>query len=221
MALYTRMSFPSPTPLPPDNIKAEDIHLCPDCDLPLKFRGTRSEQKGKGLCCPRCRHLFRTSSGSLENCRALTLTGLILYFPANLEPILQVTMGGQQESNTIFSGVLSLWHEQLYPVAGAVALSALVIPLLRLMVLGLILLPKGFVSQSFGCWFMRIHHASHGWGMVDIFFLASLVAVIKIRDFAEVVPGAGLGCLAGMILAEMLASRLLPRKNMWSRFGYA
>ena len=220
MALTTRMSSPSQTPLSPGNIKAEDIRLCPDCNLPLKFRETRSEQKGKGLCCPRCRYLFHTSSGSLENCRALTLTGLILYLPANLEPVLRVTMGGQQESNTIFSGVLSLWHEQLYPVAGAVALFALVIPLLRLMVLGLMLLPEGVVSQSLGCWFMRIHHASHRWGMTDIFFLASLVAVIKIRDFAEVLPGAGLGCLAGMILAEMLASRLLPREDMWSRFGY-
>ena len=192
-----------------------DVLLCPGCDLSLRKVGVHRKQK---LCCPRCHHVLSRKAGLLSHCRALIMTGLFLYIPANLEPILLINMGGQKSSNTVWSGVFELWHEELYFVAVLVFLFAMLIPLLRLLSLAFVLLPRGVLHHN-GLLFMRFHHALHGWGMMDIFLLGTLVAVIKLQDYAQVEAGAGVFCLAVMMLMEIRASQLLPVQELWGAFG--
>ncbi|MCL6268600.1 paraquat-inducible protein A [Sansalvadorimonas sp. 2012CJ34-2] len=202
------------------NKTANGNHLCPDCDLLLSYDDLLPGNAGKTLRCPRCHHHFRCLSGSLSTCRALTLSGLILYIPANLEPILEIELSGQPSANTVISGVAALWEGGLFLVAVVVCLFALVVPLLRLVILGLVLLPQNVFDRETGCSLMRCHHLLHGWGMMDIFLLGSLIAIIKIQDFAEVMPGPGMLCLGLMMFMEMLASRKLPVEQLWAGFSH-
>ena len=195
---------------------SSSVHLCPDCDLLLQSVPRRAQRQR--LRCPRCRRVLHQSRGSLAHCRAFTLAGLILYVPANFEPVLSIRIGRQESSNTVFSGVLELWNEELFVVATLVFLFAIIIPLLRLLALGFVLLPPALLKTK-GLLLMRFHHALHGWGMMDIFLLGALVAVIKLQDFAEVGTGPGVYCLAGMMLMEVRASQLLPKNALWRKFG--
>ncbi|WP_281647304.1 paraquat-inducible protein A [Parendozoicomonas sp. Alg238-R29] len=153
----------------------------------------------------------------MTTCRALTLAGLILYIPANLLPVLEITMSGETSSNTVFSGVVALWQQQLFAVSVLVFLFAILAPFLRLSALFFVLLPKGTLKGS-GLLVMRFHHALHGWGMMDIFLLGALVAVVKMQDFAAASVETGAYCLAAMMLMEIKASHILPKQNLWRRF---
>ena len=202
------------------NGKALHAHLCPDCDQLLKTVVPSTSQR---LCCPRCGYTIRYGTGSLASCRALALTGLTLYLPANFLPVLEITLSGESRTNTVFSGVAALWHQQLFLVSVLVFLFAILAPLLRMVALFLVLLPLRFYQRGtlkgFGLRVMRFHHALHGWGMMDIFLLAIIVAVVKMQDFADVSVEPGLYCLAVMMLVEMKASHALPKQKLWRRFS--
>ena len=202
------------------NGKTHNVHLCPDCDQLLK---TVSVPPSRRLRCPRCGHAIRYGEGTLSTCRALTLTGLILYLPANLLPVLEITLAGETRTNTVFSGVAALWQQQLFIVSVLVFLFAILAPLLRMVALALVLLPESIYRATSleyaGLMVMRFHHALHGWGMMDIFLLGVLVAVVKMQDFAAVSAGDGLYCLAVMMLVEMKASHILPKQKLWRRFS--
>ncbi len=195
--------------------KTTAVHLCPDCDLQLRAVRFR---RGQRLRCPRCRHVLSQKVGLLSHCRALTITGFLLYIPANFQPVLLINMGGESSSNTVWSGVVGLWQEELFVVAVLVFVFAIAVPLLRLLALVFVLFSLEGRHYK-GLLFMRLHHRLHGWGMMDIFLLGTLVAVIKLQDYAEVEAGAGVFCLAAMMLVEIRASQLLPRQMLWRAFG--
>ncbi len=197
-------------------------YLCPGCDQLLK---TVPSERGYLTRCPRCYHQVQGGGGSpnvMAHCRALTLAALILSFPAYACSILMLDIAGTQSANTVASGVWALWQQQLYMVSLLVFVFAVLVPLTRLSLLLLIVLPS--YSGAVIVWrvrFMRFHHILHGWGMLDIFLLSVLVAIIKLEDMAEISFGMGMYCLAVMMLLEIKASQLLPRQKLWQSTGKA
>jgi len=76
--------------------------------------------------CPRCHApLHLRKPGSLQRTMALTIGAAILYFPANLLPVLRVesTLNGTRQS-TIISGVVQFWQEGDYPPSPRKTLSS-------------------------------------------------------------------------------------------------
>jgi paraquat-inducible protein A len=95
-----------------DSVSAAARHLacCHSCG--------RVEPVEAGYC-PRCHvSLQLRKPDSLQRTVALTIGALILYFPANLLPVLRVesTLNGTKQS-TIISGVVQFWQDGDYPVA--------------------------------------------------------------------------------------------------------
>jgi paraquat-inducible protein A len=69
--------------------------------------------------CPRCHApLHLRKPDSLQRTIALAIGAVVLYFPANLLPVLQVesTLQGTRQS-TIVGGVVQFWKAGDYPVA--------------------------------------------------------------------------------------------------------
>jgi len=102
---------------------------CPDCgtvqDLPrLPFRGS--------ALCPVCdRRLERTSGRSLDAALACSLATLILLLPANLAPLMSVSMLGMTRESRAGSGVVSLWQASWVIIAICVALFVVLLPVIR------------------------------------------------------------------------------------------
>ena len=69
---------------------------------------------------------------SLQATTALVITGLVLYIPANVLPVLQIERYGSTEKDTILGGVVELVHYDLWPLAVIVFMASVVVPLAKL-----------------------------------------------------------------------------------------
>jgi len=206
---------------PQDNIQAltsipENWIACKDCDLLIERVDT--PPGGKALC-PRCANpLYQAREQSIERTLALAITGLLLFLPANLLPVMSLHIVGQESTTTIYKGSLVLFHEGLYWTALLVFLASIVVPLCKLLLVG-------FVS---GCLFLRrssallpyafrYYHYLDEWGMLEVYMLGVLVAVVKLKGMASVAPGIGLYCFIALLLMATMMSSLLDEDCFWRR----
>jgi len=91
--------------------------------------------------CPRCgARVHARRPHSLGVTAALVLTAAALYIPANLLPVMHTHTFFSEEDDTILSGVLSLIQEGSWPLALLVFVASIVVPLLKLVAMGWLLI---------------------------------------------------------------------------------
>jgi len=146
---------------------------------------------------------------SLEVTTALSLAALILYVPANLYPILRMTLHGTYSESTVWDGVTSLARHDQWFVAVVVFLASIAIPLAKLLSLFFLVGSARFYPARWRYERRRIYgfiDAIGPWAMLDVFLLAVLVALVKLGDFATMMPGPGLVAFTCMVVLTMFAS---------------
>lgn len=193
-----------------------ETRLCPECDLMVDLPELYERQEAR---CPRCRHVLeRHFPVSVQTLLALVLTGLLFYFPANLYPILTLELLGQENSSSILDGIKALWNNQLEVVSVLVFVSAILVPLVRLLILLPVLMAAhtGRLLIYAQRWF-RSYVQLYEWGMVEIYMLGALVAIIKLADMATVQVGIGLFCYTVLMLVEITISLKLNEHEIWRR----
>ncbi|MFK0570640.1 paraquat-inducible protein A [Endozoicomonas sp.] len=188
--------------------------LCPDCDLLIGIPVLGQRQVAS---CPRCfRTLEKQAYYRIQTLLALVMTGLLLYIPANIYPVLTLELAGRQHSSTIWGGVVALWNNGLPMVATLVFVFVIMIPLLRL----LILLPVIWASLfGEGTRFSRLLFRDYlflcQWGMAKIYMLGVLISAIKLVDMTAVDAGLGVFCYTGLMLIEVAISITLNEAKLW------
>jgi len=151
---------------------------------------------------------------------ALTIAALVLYVPANIYPILMMNLYGNYSENTIWDGVVSLMQYNEYFVAAVVFLASIVVPLFKL--LGLLFLVASVKWRRGRRLRARTHifrfiDAIGPWAMLDVFLLAILVALVKLGDLGQVIPGPGLVAFTCVVVLTILASQSFDPKLIWNR----
>ena len=188
--------------------------LCHTCHLL-----SRAETRRAKPCCPRCgSSLHRRKRDSLTRTWALILTAYILYIPANLLPIMTVTMSGRGEPDTIFSGVKELVLGGMWPLALLIFFASITVPVLKLLALTYLLLSVQFKSH----WrprertvLYRITESVGRWSMIDIFVIAILVALVKLGSLATIEAGAGAVAFGGVVVITMFAAMSFDPRLIW------
>ena len=90
--------------------------------------------------CPTCdNRLERTNGRSINGALACASATFVLLFPANLLPLMHVSMLGMARESRLGSGVVSLWQHQWVIVALLVAAFAVILPFVRFGLLSLVL----------------------------------------------------------------------------------
>jgi paraquat-inducible protein A len=197
----------------------ETVLACETCGLTQRVDDLAPGQSAE---CIRCGStiLARPAAASLEVTAALTIAALVLYVPANIYPILRMSMYGAYSENTVWDGVVNLFKYNEYLVAAIVFLASIVIPLLKL--LGLLFL---VASVKWGrgrrlrarTRIFQFIDAIGPWAMLDVFLLAILVALVKLGDLARVIPGPGLLAFTCVVVFTMLASQSFDPKLIWNK----
>jgi paraquat-inducible protein A len=155
-------------------------------------------------------------STRLALAKALTITGLVLYLPANLLPVMTIVITGQVEPLTVIGGVEELADSGLMPAAIIVFLASFVVPLLKLAVMTWLLLLHGSDrmrrprTTAF-----RILHQIGTWSMIDIFLLSVLAAVGQLGMLASVTAEPGALFFAGVLLCTLFAAEFYQPRMIW------
>src|SRR6185503_3346558 len=109
----------------------EDIATCPTCGL---VQHVETPPEGKRALCARCNfEIHRRKPDSRSRTFALALGALILYFPANLFPIVQTEYWGMAQNTTIFDGIHGLFQTGSYFVGSLVFTTSILTPALKIL----------------------------------------------------------------------------------------
>jgi paraquat-inducible protein A len=195
-----------------------DVSLiaCPQCDLLQRMPDRASAASAR---CPRCNEeLWRRREDSLNRTLALAVAAAVLYAIANSVPMLGLTVVGRGASTTVIGGALHLWQAGQTTVGVLVLFTAVVAPALQIILMLAIVL--GARRQPAPRWtgkLLRHQATTQTWSMIEVMILGVLVALVKIADYATVIPGIALfalGALIGVLSAMQVSFE--PRE-VWER----
>ncbi|MGE8295739.1 MAG: paraquat-inducible protein A [Pseudomonas sp.] len=196
------------------SLPLEQLIACHECDLlmckPLLQDGESAE-------CPRCGYeLFSHRHHVVRRSMALVLTALLLYVPANFLPIMQLNLLGQTSQDTVWSGVLGLYESGMQGIAVVVFLCSMAVPLLKLLCQLLVLLSIRFdFGRSYGLLLYRIYHHMREWGMLEVYLMGILVAMVKLMDLADLSLGLGLFCFVALLLVQVWLEVTMSPHQIW------
>lgn len=171
--------------------------------------------------CPRCgAPLHQRKPHSIAYTWALLLTAAMLMLPANLLPIMRITMLGQGEPSTILQGVLELTRHGLWGIALIVLTASIIIPAGKLIGLAILLLTvqRGWTTNLQQKMIMfRVVRWIGRWSMLDIFVVGILVALVQFGNLAYVTGQSGAIAFGGVVVFTMLAANSLDTRLIWDR----
>jgi paraquat-inducible protein A len=144
--------------------------------------------------CPRCgTELDRHPGGLHRRVLPLTVACLILFAIANLFPIVEIEVQGISSETTLAGAVVALSTEGMSPVALLVLATTILFPLMQLCILFYLLVPLAYQRRPLGfSLLVKALQSLRPWGMVEVFLLGVLVAIIKLGSLAQVIPGPAL-----------------------------
>ncbi|MGB5956219.1 paraquat-inducible protein A [Pseudomonas sp.] len=207
-----------PNPVEPEllaQLPLDELVACHECDLLLRKPVLQHDEKAQ---CPRCGYeLYAHRHNVVNRSLALVLTALLLFVPANFLPIMQLHLFGQTSDDTVWSGVLGLYNSQMRGVAVVVFLCSMAIPLAKLLCqLTVLLSIRLNVGRAYGLLFYRMYHHLRDWGMLEVYFMGVLVAIVKLVDLAELTVGLGLFCFISLLLIQVWLEVVMSPHQIWS-----
>ena len=193
---------------------------CLHCDLLQRLPDLGP---GASARCPRCdKELWRHREDSLNRTLALAVAAAVLYVIANSVPMLGLTAVGRAASTTVIGGAQQLWQDGRETVAGLVLFTAVIAPALQIGFMLAIVLgahrerPPRWVGTL-----LRHHPTTRTWSMIEVMLLGVLVALIKIADYATVIPGTALFALGGLVFVFAGIQASFDSKEVWDRIQWA
>jgi paraquat-inducible protein A len=164
--------------------------------------------------CPRCgTELDRDAGDPIARVLPLTVACLILFAIANLFPIVEVELQGQSSATTLFGAVTALASQGLSPVALLVLATTILFPLLQLCILLYLLVPLLQRRRSAGFRVLvNALQALRPWGMIEVFLLGVLVAIVKLGSMATVIPGPALWAFMALTVLLTAVLSFNPRE---------
>jgi paraquat-inducible protein A len=169
--------------------------------------------------CTRCNHIVRKRiKDSLQVSLALTICAILLYIPAMLYPIMEVTRLGVKIESTILEGVISFLGQGSYFIAIVVFTASVIIPMIKLA--GLLFI---FISLKVN---VKMHNnrkilifkfieAIGKWSMIDIYVVALLASIVQLDEIFNIKGGIAATSFALMVILTMIAANRFDTRIIW------
>ena len=189
---------------------------CPYCDLVYPVQALKAGQVAR---CRRCQtNLYQGGNMSLDTSLAWAVTALVLWILSNAFPILSIKMAGRESAATFWQAVIGFAGEGRWLLAFVVLLTSMLVPLFRiaslLWLLGLARFNR--LRPGVSARLLRWNLAAAPWGMMEIYLLALLVAMVKLRDLATVVPGFAFFSFFGLVFSLAVLAVLTNFHQLWA-----
>src|SRR5476649_1893695 len=189
--------------------------VCHTCALVCR----PGEPADQAMHCPRCHtRLYRRRPASLSRAWALLIAAVTLYFPANLMPVMYSSLLGNGGENTILAGVWAFWRAGSYGVAGLIFIASVVIPCIKFIALGLLLLTCGRGSGWARAERTRLYRFTEAigyWSMLDVMVVAVVSALVKFQQLSDAEPRCGILFFALVVLFTLLCAMSFDPRLIW------
>ncbi|MDB5991365.1 MAG: Paraquat-inducible protein [Herbaspirillum sp.] len=190
--------------------EVSELIACHECDAIYQRLNLKRREIAH---CERCgAELERNVEHQIVHMVPLAIASLIVFIIANSFPIVQIEIQGIRNATTLLGAVIALSNEGMPSVAMLVLATTILFPLLQLLILLYLLLPLRHDGTMAGFNLLaRLLLLLRPWGMVEVFLLGVLVAIIKLSSLASVIPGVALWAFAGLTILLVLVVTFSPR----------
>ena len=164
--------------------------------------------------------IFIRFEQSVPRTLALYLAALFLVLVANAFPIMTMSLEGQSNAATILDSAKALYDGGMWPLAIAVALAGVVMPLAKILGMLAILLPLHFGLRP--PWMVagfRWVERLQPWAMMEVYLLGVIVAYVKLQDLATIHLGVAIFAFVGTILLLAAADARFDPHAIWRRLA--
>ncbi len=193
---------------------SQPLIACHECDA--LYRRVQIADHARANC-ERCGNLlYREIPGAMNRCIAMYLTALMLWVMANAFPFLSLKVGSIVETDYLSSGAWALWQWGMPELGVLVLLTSIVFPGLTIIGMLYLLIPLRFSQvPPFRGPVLRAVTALEPWSLIGVFFLGTLISIVKLQDLATVIPGLGLISFAALLFAYTAARASFEREMVW------
>jgi paraquat-inducible protein A len=110
----------------------------------------------------------------------------------------------------------------MFSLSGLVFLTAVLAPGMQLALLAYVLLPLHLDRTPWNFHLaLRLLRRVQPWSMMEVFLIGILVALVKLGDMAEIVPGLAIWSFAVLIVVLAGATVSLDTRAIWQRVPLA
>lgn len=160
----------------------------------------------------------KSSMLSIQKTWALIITATVFYIPANLLPIMNTRLLGQDEPSTIFGGVVLLWRLGSYPISAIIFIASVAVPIAKILILAWLnySVQRNHTDKTMErLKLYRIAEFVGRWSMVDIFVVIILASLIQLGNTMSIYPGPATLAFSGSVIVTMLAAMSFEPKLIW------
>jgi paraquat-inducible protein A len=193
---------------------------CHECDL--LQRETVLGRSGAARC-RRCgATLYKSLPASVDRTLALTFAALVTFGVANVFPIVGLSVNGTLVETTLFGAAHILYLDGVWPLAGLVFVTTLLMPPVAMLAVVYLLVPlrMGYVPKRPDI-ALRLLRRVTPWGMIEVLILGMLVALVKLAAIASVVPGISLWAFGAVMVLLAAAGASFDPHDIWARIDMA
>ncbi len=193
-----------------------ELIACTTCDA-LHAVGAGPPMHGR-LRCTRCGSvLLRAPRGALDGILGSALATVILVISAVFFPFLEISAKGLRSAASLVDVAFAFSQGITAPLAIAVILMIVVLPVVRAAALGWALLPLrlGRPALPGAKRAFRLASELKPWSMAEVFIIGVVVALVKIGGMATVGLGPAFWELTLIVLIVALESTSLCEKTVW------
>lgn len=194
-----------------------NLIACEHCDAVYKKLALANGEIAR---CIRCgNEMDRNAQQRRHHLLPLTIASLIIFVIANIFPIVEMELQGLHSQTTLIGAVVALATEGVSMVAVLVMATTILFPFLQMLILFYLLVPSKNTDGRPGfSLLIRIMQTLRPWGMVEVFLLGVLVALIKLSNMATIIPGIALWAFCMLTVMLTVVVSFNPR-YLWQLEG--
>ena len=165
------------------------------------------------------RRSFTDKRYSIQQTWALIITSVVLYIPANILPIMNTRLLGQDDPSTILGGVILLWNMGSYPIALVIFVASIVVPVAKIIVLAWLNYSVQTEQKNLTIERIKLYRLAEfvgRWSMVDVFVVIILASLIQLGNAMSIYPGAATIAFSGVVVVTMLAAMSFDSHLIWN-----
>lgn len=202
---------------PPTDLPAlDELIICPQCDA--LYRLVQPDHNDRATC-SRCHEVLiapRRKAGM--QIIAIAVAVVILVVAATMFPFLSITAAGAKNTVSILDAALAFRTGLYAPLAIAVAVLILLIPLARALLAIYVLTPIVLERPIYpgAARAFRLAEWLRPWSMAEIFVLGCAVALIKVSDLADITFGPAFWMFAGLVVLVIAQDSFMCRWSVWN-----
>jgi paraquat-inducible protein A len=169
--------------------------------------------------CGRCgAEVLRRIPFSYEITLACLLTGIILYIPANVLPVLHTSGLQGDADSTIFDGILGFWRAGDWGIALLIFTASVAVPCTKFIAIGLLLYTTRRGSHWQSHERAKLYRAVESigyWSMLDVVVVSLTSALMQFAALGTAQPRIGIAFFCAVVVTTMVAALSFDPRLIW------